>query len=196
VAEEGSLETWKANVVALMGKIDSLKEDIKKMGTLADSVGITDAEKQQAYALGYQFFQQKKYDKAMTIFDALYVLDPLNADFSKAVAVTLQAQGNLPDAAMQFLMTYFFHQEDLAMALHAGRCMLEAGGIAQAYFTLRSIVDAKRYPENASNARHLEIISALLEGLANQMGIGKAGGAKDQKNVTKGGKVADKGNAA
>jgi hypothetical protein len=156
-------------MVAMMEHMSGLREEIKEMGGLGDNVGITDQEKQQAYALGYQFFQQKKYDKAMTVFEALNVLDPLNVDFSKAIAVTLQAQDKPSDAAIQFMITYFFHQDDLSLALHAGRCMVEAKGPLQAYLVLRSIVEAKRYPETPANIRFREMIMAMLEGLGPQV---------------------------
>ncbi|MDR2029877.1 MAG: tetratricopeptide repeat protein [Puniceicoccales bacterium] len=183
---ENAEETWKTNMEALMARVDGIKKEIEEMGSMGDSVGITDAEKQQAYGLGYQFFQQKKYDNAMIIFEALYVLDPLNADYSKAIAVTLQMQGNLGDAAIQYLMTYFFHQEDLSMAMFSARCMIELGGGEQAYYVLRSIVDAKRYPSTPNNDHCLEIISAMLEGLKGSMKKSRA-----KKSVTKDKAVGD-----
>jgi tetratricopeptide (TPR) repeat protein len=177
-------QQWKQNVELLMDRVKGIEKEIQENGTLAASIGVTEEEKQQAYALGYQFFQQKKYDKAMTIFEALHVMDPLNKDFAKAMAATLQMSGNLPDAAIHYLMAYFFHPEELEFALQSGRCMIEVGEVPQAYFILNAIVEAKRFPANDSNKAHLATIRTLLEGLSATLkdAIAKskkaAGGAK------------------
>jgi tetratricopeptide (TPR) repeat protein len=166
---KAKLETFKINIGILMDKIKVLIKEIEKVGTLSVNIGVTNSEKDQAYALGYQFFQQKKYEKAMVIFNALYLMDPLNKEVSRAVAATLQMAGAIPEAALHYLLTYFFHPEDLSLALQSGRCMVEAGSIAQAYCILLAIVELKRYPSDADNQQAQTDIKTLLNALEKQM---------------------------
>lgn len=153
---------YRKNLEALMERVEKIKKDLEKKGTLAQAVEIATEEKQSAYTLGYQFYQQQKYDKALIIFDALHMLDPLNKDFAKAQAATLQMSGNPYDAATQFLMAYFFHPEDLELALHAGKCMIQAGEFPQAYFILKNVVGAQKFSMTEENKKYCDIIRDLL----------------------------------
>jgi tetratricopeptide (TPR) repeat protein len=153
---------YRKNLEALMEHVEKIKKDLEKKGTLAQAVEIATEEKQSAYTLGYQFYQQQKYDKALVIFNALHMLDPLNKDFAKAQAATLQMSGNPFDAATQFLMAYFFHPDDLELALYAGKCMIQSGEIPQAYFILKNILAAQRFPMTDENKKFSDIIRELL----------------------------------
>jgi tetratricopeptide (TPR) repeat protein len=167
--EDEQYKVWQKNLEELMGKMQTMKDEIREKGSVGDAVGVTEDEKQDAYALGYRFFQQKKYDKAMTIFDALFILDPIHKDFSKAVAATLQMSGNLPDAAIQYLISYFFNQDDLSLILYAGRCMMELGQVLPAYYIMRSVVEAKKYSQTSENIKVRDTIQALLKILKKQV---------------------------
>lgn len=156
---------YRKNLEALMERVEKIKKDLEKKGTLARAVEIATEEKQSAYVLGYQFYQQQKYDKALIIFDALHMLDPLNKDFAKAQAATLQMGGNPFDAATQFLMAYFFNPEDLELALHAGKCMIQAGEFPQAYFILKNILAAQKFPMTEDNKKYCGVIQELLPAL-------------------------------
>jgi tetratricopeptide (TPR) repeat protein len=159
---------YRKNLEALMEHVEKIKKDLEKKGTLAQAVEIATEEKQSAYTLGYQFYQQQKYDKALIIFNALRMLDPLNKDFAKAQAATLQMSGNPFDAATQFLMTYFFHPDDLELAFHAGKCMMQAGEFPQAYFILKNILAAQKFPMTEENKKYSDIIRELLPALKNK----------------------------
>lgn len=160
---------WKEKIEATIDQTAQIAEKIKQIGTLASSAGVTDREKEHAYGLGYQFYQQKKYDKALVVFDALHMLDPLNRDFAKGMAATLQMMGNFPEAAMAYLMAYFYSPDDLELALLAGRCMMESSQFHQAYYILDSIVSAKHYQNSDGNQQILKSISTLKEILKKNM---------------------------
>ncbi|MDR3316566.1 MAG: hypothetical protein LBS68_00600 [Puniceicoccales bacterium] len=154
---------WRQNLELLMDRIKPIMEEIKKNGTFQSGIGISDKEMVAAFFLGEQFYKQKKYDRAMIIFQGLHLLDPTNKDYARAIAATMQMCGNYSEAGIQFLFTYFFHPEDLGMALSSCRCMVEVGNITQAYFILNSIVEAKRYPLDAKNRDHLKDCKAILQ---------------------------------
>lgn len=159
---------YRKNLETLMERVEKIKTDLAKKSTLAQAVEIATEEKQSAYTLGYQFYQQQKYDKALIIFNALHMLDPLNKDFAKAQAATLQMGGNPFDAATQFLMAYFFHPDDLELALLAGKCMLQAMEFPQAYFILKNIMSAQKFPMTEENKKHCDVIRELLPVLKNK----------------------------
>ncbi|MDR1456826.1 MAG: tetratricopeptide repeat protein [Puniceicoccales bacterium] len=159
---------YRKNLELLMERVEKIKKDLEKKGTLAQAVEIATEEKQSAYTLGYQFYQQQKYDKALIIFNALHMLDPLNKDFAKAQAATLQMSGNPFDAATQFLMAYFFHPEDLELALFAGKSMIQAGEFPQAYFILKNVLAAQKFPMTEENKKYCDIIRELLPTLKNK----------------------------
>ncbi|MDR1438244.1 MAG: tetratricopeptide repeat protein [Puniceicoccales bacterium] len=158
-------EIYRKNVKALMDNISQIKVEFEKKNTLAQSVELATEEKQNAYTLGYQFYQQQKYDKALIIFNALHLLDPLNKEFAKAQAATMQMQGKFDDAALNFLITYFFHTECLEFALYAGRCMVEAKEFTQAYFILKNILAERRFPNSDENKKSEAIIRELVPSL-------------------------------
>jgi tetratricopeptide (TPR) repeat protein len=159
---------YRKNLETLMERVEKIKKDLEKKGTLAQAVEIATEEKQSAYTLGYQFYQQQKYDKALIIFNALHMIDPLNKDFAKAQAATLQMSGNPYDAATQFLMAYFFHPEDLELALLAGRCMAQAQEFPQAYFILKNVLAAQKFPMTEENKKYCDVIRDLLPAFKNK----------------------------
>ncbi|MDR2341232.1 MAG: tetratricopeptide repeat protein [Puniceicoccales bacterium] len=153
---------YRKNLEMLMERVEKIKKDLEKKGTLAQAVEIATGEKQSAYTLGYQFYQQQKYDKALIIFNALHMIDPLNKDFAKAQAATTQMSGNPFDAASQFLMAYFFHPDDLELAFLAGKNMMQAGEFPQAYFILKNILAAQKFPMTEANKKYCDLIKDLL----------------------------------
>ncbi|MDR2721149.1 MAG: tetratricopeptide repeat protein [Puniceicoccales bacterium] len=153
---------YQKNWKALMENVGKIKEDLKKKSVLSHAIEIATEEKQNAYALGYQFYQQQKYDRAMIIFTALHAVDPLNKEFSKAHAATLQMLGNFPDAAISFLMAYLFNPEDLELAMCAGRCMVEAKEYGQSYFILKNVLTSQKFPMTDENRKAMESIKELM----------------------------------
>lgn len=155
-------ETYRKNLKCLLDSIGDTRKELEKKGSLAHIIEVATEEKQNAYTLGYQFYQQQKYDKALIIFNALHLLDPLNKEFAKAQAATMQMQKNFKDAALHFLIAYFFHQEDLELALYAGRCMMEAQEVVQAYFIMKHILQEKRFPDSPENKKFASIIQEFV----------------------------------
>lgn len=156
-------QNWNAKVEQLLNSMKESVEQIKRDGTLGSSLSVTDEEKKQAYTLGFQFFQQNKFDRALLIFESLYALDPLNASFAKAVASCYKKMGQAQVAAIGFLMAYFYHPELLELAFLAGQTLVECGGVAQAYHIMKGILHAKRFPDNEENRKWVAAIGNLQD---------------------------------
>lgn len=161
-------QNWNAKIEHLLNQMKDSAEKIQREGTIAAAIDVTDGEKKQAYTLGYQFFQQNKFDRALVIFEALYALDPLNASFSKAVASCYKKMGQTQVAAIAFLMTYFYHPEQLEFAFLAGQALVECGGVNQAFHIMNGILHAKRYPDTEENRKWATNIRNLQQVLQKQ----------------------------
>lgn len=145
-------------ITNLIDKMAKQKEDLSKNGGLGSVIGITDQEKKCAYSLGYQFFQQKKYEKALTIFQSLHMLDPINPDFAQAVAATHKESEDFESAAASYMMAYFYHPNRLDFALSSAQCMVKTGKVDQANWLLDAILQVKRFEATPENDKFVQVI--------------------------------------
>jgi hypothetical protein len=173
---------WRENIATLANQVHSVVEGLRKVGNIGDGMGVTEEEKRQAYSLGYQFYLQKKYDKAMVIFRALHMLDPLCLTFSKAYASALHMGGDRSTAAFHYLMAYFIHPEDLELALLCGRCMVELGQTTQAYLTLNGIAGVPQLVGKAEDKKQVEVFRTFLSALK-EKALEDGGKGRPKKNV-------------
>ncbi|MDR1435803.1 MAG: tetratricopeptide repeat protein [Puniceicoccales bacterium] len=175
---------WTEQVTALLGKMRAAVEDLKRAGAMGSAIGVTDEEKNCAYALGYQLHRQKKYDKAEVIFRALCMLDPLNPDYLKARAATNQLAGNLPFAAVLYLVAYFIHPNILDFAILSGKCMVDLGRVLHAYLVSNAVLVNYKNANKKSNDRKVDEFGAFVEALrksaieADKMMMADGGGSE------------------
>lgn len=151
----------------LAGKVQEIAKRVNSKGNILNALGVTEQEMATSYSLGYQFYQQKKYDKALLIFTTLHLLQPTNNDFTKGLAATLQMSGEFQTAALQYLMGYFFHPENLEMAFLAARCMMDAGMIQAATETIDGILRDHKYEKSKENDHYESMMKSLREILKN-----------------------------
>jgi TolA-binding protein len=158
-------QIWKTHLEALIDRMKQVADDMENVGTFKKSLNISSDEMEAAYALGYQFYKQQKYDKAMTIFQGLFLLDPFSKEYAQAIAATFKAQGQIADAGVQYITTYLAHPEDLSLALMACRCMAEVGNEIQACYILSGVIDAGRFPKDGPNKFVLNEAKIFLDAL-------------------------------
>jgi predicted Zn-dependent protease len=182
-------DIWHEKIKTLLGQMAAAVGELKKDGTLSAGMGVTEDEMNQAYGIGYQFFQQNKFDKAETIFRALCLLNPLNAVYIQARAATYKMSGKLVDAALLYLLGYFVHPDKIDMAMQSGCCMVEVGRKLHAYLVLngvhRILKPEKKNDEPRKKLGELVKLlhDSVMADIEAETASGATGGAKAKKTA-------------
>lgn len=97
------------------------------MMTLRELKGLTDAEMEAMYAVGYNFAQSGRLEDARKVFNGLLVLDHAEKKYWYAVAAVLQKLGQYKEALMGYQVCAFLDDTNPKPQYHCAECHLALG---------------------------------------------------------------------
>jgi tetratricopeptide (TPR) repeat protein len=125
-----SLEVASPLIEDILQKTGLAEEDHVKLVRAGYSpkqyLGLTDAEMEGLFRLGYQTLQAGDPERAKAVFLKLCQLDPLDARFPYAIAVTVQVQGKFDVAAKLYLIALALDATRVDIYVRLGECLLAA----------------------------------------------------------------------
>lgn len=107
--------------------------------TVRDLKGITTAEIETIYRMGYNFYAAGKYDDADTVFRYLVYLDHTNQKYWIALGSVLQMERNFEKAAAAFGYAGFLNLSNPKPQYYAAQCLLALGDRENALSALEAL---------------------------------------------------------
>lgn len=103
---------------------EEFRKHIAEGRTARSFAGITDEELEAIYAVAYNHFTAKKYDKAIDLFKFLCVYDHLEPRWSYSLGVTQQRKGDFAEAVKAFSVAAVLDALDPKPQVQAGYCLM------------------------------------------------------------------------
>lgn len=100
---------------------------IREGGKLGDVLGLTPAELEAMYALGYSLYEQQRYSEAFKVFSALVSYDHTQPRYGLALAAASKMLGRHEDAMRQYLPAIAANPIDPAPLYHSAESLVEMG---------------------------------------------------------------------
>lgn len=123
-------------------KIISVEELIKNIQdgySIAAAMGFSKEKIEAVYTIGYQFFIQGKYEKAMKLFGFLLIHEQSDRRFFIAFGTCLQML-NAPDEAIKYLgIASVWEPSDPGPAVQVAECLLALNRSSEAHDLLKKI---------------------------------------------------------
>ncbi len=108
-------------------KIEQAAKGLADMGTVRELKGITDAEMEAIYSLGYSFYTTGRYDDAEKVFRFLVLFDHLNPKYWTGLGAVQQVKKLYADAVASYGYASFLDLENPKPQYFAAECFLALG---------------------------------------------------------------------
>ena len=108
-------------------------------GTVRDLKGITTAEIETIYRMGYNFYTTGNYKDADTVFRYLVLLDHTNQKYWTALGSVLQVERKFDKAATAFAYAGFLDLTNPKPQFYAAQCFLALGDKSSALSALEAL---------------------------------------------------------
>lgn len=92
------------------------------------------------YALGYELYQQGRYEEALQAFGLLTLRDPTDPRYLLAAGATLQMQRLFEQALTLYGLAAFLRPADPVAPLHACECLIALGRLDEAREALADLL--------------------------------------------------------
>lgn len=129
-----------------MDKAEITKETIEAAAkklmegyTLSSVKGISEAELEAVYSVGYNFYQTGRLDDAQKIFSFLVMFNHLSAKFWMGLGAVYQVKKELDQALTAYGYASFLDLEDPRPQYHAAECFWAKGDRANALSALEAL---------------------------------------------------------
>jgi type III secretion system low calcium response chaperone LcrH/SycD len=142
------------------------RQFIGENATLGELKGISPAELEAVYSLGFNYYRTGKYEEASKIFQFLVLFDHTNAKYWLAMGAVQQVRKDYPAAVTSYGYASFLDLGNPKPQLHAAECFLAMGDKANAASALAALEEfCPRDGETALEYREkAEKLKALLAG--------------------------------
>ena len=141
--------------------VEDLIKNIQEGYSIAAAMGFSKDKLEAVYAIGYQFFNQGKYEKAMRLFGFLLIHEQSDRRFFIAFGTCLQML-NAPDEAIKYLsIASVWEPSDPAPAVKIAECLLSLNRSSEAYELLKKI------DEEFGSLSQFKEISARVKSMLN-----------------------------
>ncbi len=121
--------------------VEDLLKNIQEGYSIAAAMGFSKDKLEAVYAIGYQFFNQGKYEKAMKLFGFLLIHEQSDRRFFIAFGTCLQML-NAPNEAIKYLsIASVWEPSDPAPAVKIAECLLSLNRSSEAYDLLKKIYE-------------------------------------------------------
>ncbi len=108
-------------------KIAEAAKMLAEMGTIRELKGITDAEMEAIYSLGYSFYNTGRYDDAEKVFRFLILFDHLNPKYWTGMGAVQQIKKLYTDAITSYGYASFLDLDNPKPQYFAAECFLAMG---------------------------------------------------------------------
>ncbi len=120
-------------------KIEEAAKAFAGMGTVREMKGITDAEMEALYSMGFSFYNTGRYDDAEKVFRFLVLFDHLNARYWTGLGAVLQVKKLYGDAITSYGYASFLDLKNPKPQYYAAECCLALGDKANALSALAAL---------------------------------------------------------
>lgn len=96
-------------------------------------------EKKEVYTIGYQLYQERKYQEALELFRLIYSQEPNNTTFYEAVTTCEKVLKEYTKALKYYGLASLLDPSNLAYPLAIAECQLRLGETSQAIKTLMNL---------------------------------------------------------
>jgi tetratricopeptide (TPR) repeat protein len=131
--------------------------------TLQELQGITAQEMLAMALMGYQLYEQGRYDKAQIIFEGLIALDPRESYYYTALGAVYLAGDNLPMAQKLLSAAIRTNPHDLAAHVNRGEVHLRQGQVLEAAQDFKRAVELDPQQKDPISQRARLLATATLE---------------------------------
>ena len=108
-------------------KIEEAAKAFADMGTIRELKGITDAEMEAIYSMGYSFYTTGRYDDAEKVFRFLVLFDHLNQKYWIGLGAVQQVKKLYTDAVTSYGYASFLDLDNPKPQYFAAECFLAMG---------------------------------------------------------------------
>lgn len=136
---------------------------VKGEMSLQELQGITGPEMLSLAMIGFQMYEQGKFDEAGTIFVGLNALDPKESYYVTALGAVHLAQDNLDAALTCFNLAIQLNDHEVASYVNRGEVFLRQGKIKEAAFDFKKAVELDPQGKDPLTARARVLAAAALE---------------------------------
>ena len=146
-------------------KIEAAARSFAEMGTVREMKGITDAEMEAIYSMGFSFYNTGRYDDAEKVFRFLVLFDHLNAKYWAGLGAVQQVKKLYGDAVASYGYASFLDLGNPKPQYYAAECFLAMGDKANALSALAALEEfcSKETAEGREYLAKAETLKALAE---------------------------------
>ncbi len=108
-------------------RIAAAAQALGDMGTVREMKGITDAEMEAIYSMGFSFYNTGRYDDAEKVFRFLVLFDHLNARYWTGLGAVFQVKKNYAEAITAYGYASFLDLKNPKPQYLAAECFLALG---------------------------------------------------------------------
>jgi type III secretion system low calcium response chaperone LcrH/SycD len=119
--------------------VDAAKKFVSDYYTLADLKGITRAELEAVYSLGFAHYRTGHYEEASKLFQFLVLFDHLNTKYWTALGAVQQVAKDYQGAVTSYAYASFLDLHNPKPQFHAAECFLAMGDKANAASSLLAL---------------------------------------------------------
>ena len=120
-------------------EIEKAAKGLADMSTIRELKGITDAEMEAIYSLGYSFYTTGRYDDAEKVFRFLVLFDHLNAKYWTGLGAVQQVKKLYGDAISSYGYASFLDLDNPKPQYFAAECFLALGDKTNALSALAAL---------------------------------------------------------
>lgn len=131
--------------------------------TLAELNGLNGPEMLEMAVVGFQMYEQGKYEEAKVIFLGLQSLEPREAYFATALGAVYLAQEDLDAAEYQFNAAIVLNPKELSSYVNRGEVFLRKGKIIEAAGDFKKVLDLDPQQKDPLTARARVLALAAYE---------------------------------
>ena len=144
-------------------KIEAAAKAFADMGTIRELKGITDAEMEAIYSMGYSFYTTGRFDDAEKVFRFLVLFDHLNPRYWTGLGAVQQVKKLYGDAVTSYGYASFLDLENPKPQFFAAECFLAMGDKDNALSCLAALEEY--CPKNSDLGREYRAKAAELKAL-------------------------------
>lgn len=131
--------------------------------TLGYLHGLDEHDHETLYAVALEFYNQARYDEALTLFRFLMTLNHLEERYIGAYAACLQMHKEYEQALVYYSMASVFDLSDPKPTFHTCECLIALGRIDEAHEGLGMVIEQCVEPHHEALARRAQALRDLIE---------------------------------
>lgn len=142
----------------------AVRDMMGSMTTIREIKGISDAEMESLYSLGYNFYRTGNLENAERVFQFLVLFDHFNPRYWIAMGALCQMKKCYMEAITAYAYASFLDIKDPKPQFHAAECYLAAGDKANALSAIAALEEFS--PKDTPRGREYRMRAEALKLLA------------------------------